>query len=136
MKFSDALSQNSHGGAFIGMRGDFSKYNGLTSQTPAPQRKKLDLDASKSKKPADKKNADKKKKKDAKSKHDHLPQGLSENPSNKISKDEVEQPIVQKNRSKYLLSLGMVPRGQEHQLEFVKSPFDLIKNIPQSQLNN
>ena len=69
MKFSDALSQNSHGGAFIGMRGDFSKYNGLTSQTPAPQRRKLDLDRSKSNnkntKATDKKTADKKKKKDA-----------------------------------------------------------------------
>ena len=73
MKFSDALRQNSHGGAFIGMRGDFSKYNGLTSQTPGPQRRKLDLEKSKSNKTADKKNADKKKKKDAKSKHDLAP---------------------------------------------------------------
>ena len=83
----DGLASNSHGGAFIGMTGNFSK------MTPAIKRKKL------------------------------MPEAV---PQIKVNDDQV---VVEKSRSKYLKSLGMVPRGQERTLEFIKSPFDAVKGV-------
>ena len=52
----------------------------------------------------------------------------------KISKAVAKPVVVDKSRSKYLKSLGMVPRGQEHALEFIKSPFDHVKNVTGAEI--
>ena len=90
---SEALARNSHNGAFIGMKGDFS---GLLNQSAQPK-------LSCKKKPQ--------------------------------SKNEEPPIVVEKSRSKYLKSLGMVPKGQEQQLKYVRTHVEALQNVTGSQLD-
>jgi len=96
-KVSNAIT---HNGAFIGVAGKF-KYNKNVSKTPVPQRRKFDPSISEN--------------------QPKFGGGPGIDIGN-FADDPPQQFVVEKNRKKYLQSLGLVPKGQERILQYIKRP--------------